>query len=247
MAKEITKIFLIFFIVFGFFYFFVKPNLFLSLFLKPRSCFKENLQLKQENAFLKTRIVRLEQEEKTFQNLEKIYQTTKKDKEKLVLADIVGNAPFNYQQFVIINLGSEDGIKKNMPVILPILSSQNKQDSLILFGIVSEVDKQRSKVITIFDKDFRTSAYTLNSNKKKVIGVVKGETNKVIFDLIPKKENIKIGDLVFTTGFDNKFPANFYIGKVSLVSDKQGVFKKISLSLPYKWYEITKVLVVLNY
>ncbi len=247
MAKQITKIFFIILVVFGGMYFFLNPYYFLSVFLSPKNCFKENSQLKQENAFLKTEILRLKQEKAVCQDLKKTCQISEKEKYRFALAKVVGNAPFNYQQFAIINLGKNDGIKKDMPVVLTSPFENNEKSSLILFGIVSEVSSHRSKVKTIFDKDFVASAYAYNTDSKKIIGAIKGKTDKIIFDLVPQKEKISQNNLIFTTGFDNKFPADLYIGKVKSVKNTQGVFKSIEVSLPYVWYEIQKVLVLLSY
>ncbi len=247
MVKKIIKTFFIVFSFFLIFYFFANPNYFLSTFLKPKNCFEENFQLKKQVAFLEAENFQLSQKKKDWQKIKDSCQIIEKEKYKTAIANVIANSPFNFQQFIIINLGKKDGIKKGMPVVLTNPFNINKKRSLILFGLVSEVSYNRAKVLTIFNKNFTASAFVYNLENKKVVGLIKGGGDKITFNLVPQKEKISQNNLVFTTGFDNKFPAGLYIGKINSIKDEGGVFKNIRISLPYNWYEVSKVLVVLSY
>ena len=99
-----------------------------------------------------------------------------------------------------IDLGSNDGIKKNLPII-----TTN--------GIVGKtilINEETSLVQTINDANFRLSVKILPS---EATGIMRFYDND-IFEIreIQKNANIKIGDKVVTSGFSKIYPEGLNAG-----------------------------------
>ena len=110
-----------------------------------------------------------------------------------------------------INCGSNDGISANMAVV--------NGDGLI--GRVYEVGYNYSKVISIIDS--RSSVASI-IGRTRDNGMMQGATAASASDAecymyyLPNIGNVKVGDQVFTSGLDSRFPKGILIGTVTAIS-----------------------------
>jgi len=144
---------------------------------------------------------------------------------KIVLSQIISKDVS--QDFILIDKGSEDGISKDMPVI-----TQKK----VLVGRIDEVYENFSKVMLISNKKSSFNAEILASDKGKqgesISGVVKGKGNsKILFDLIPREENLFQEDIIVTIVLGGIFPKGLLVGEVKEI-------KKVDVE-PFQQAEIT--------
>lgn len=140
-------------------------------------------ELKKENEALKAGLV---------QNLQKDF--------KLIFANIVSKG---IGDFILINKGLNDGVKKDMPVIT---------EQKFLLGKIYEVYKNYSKVLLITNKDSSFDAEILSA---EATGVLKGKGNfNAVLDSVPQEAEIKTGDLVFTTSLGDVFPEGLLVGEI---------------------------------
>lgn len=110
---------------------------------------------------------------------------------------------------ILVNKGSADGIEKNMAVI-------NQQK--ILFGKVSEVYKNFSKVLLITDKNFAVDATVQG---KSVYGVVKGNGSSIAnFELVSKSAGLQDGDTLLTSALGGDFPKGLLVGQVQNIKSE---------------------------
>lgn len=130
-------------------------------------------------------------------------------------AEIAGYDSNAMYSGIIINRGAKHGIRKDMPVI----AFQN--GSMALVGRIVQVGRFASMVIPLFD--YKCSvAGKIDSAKFK--GLVNGQgsvDNPLIMKYIKKRaiDEIKIGDKIVTSGFDESslFPKNIPIGTISKI------------------------------
>jgi rod shape-determining protein MreC len=114
-----------------------------------------------------------------------------------------------FSDSILVNKGSADGIEKNMAVI-------NQQK--ILFGKISEVYKNFSKVSLITDKDFAVDATVQD---KTAYGVVKGNGNSgADFELVSKSAGLQDGDTLLTSALGGDFPKGLLIGQVQNIKSE---------------------------
>lgn len=134
---------------------------------------------------------------------------------KNISAEVIGYDPNGLYSGLIVNRGVKHGILKDMPVV----SFQN--GSMALVGKIVQVGKFTSMVIPIYDYQCHVAA---KMELEKHRGIVNGqgfEEAALLMRYVKKRAeaDIKIGDKVVTSGFDDNsiFPKNIPIGFVSKI------------------------------
>nr|WP_156277573.1 rod shape-determining protein MreC [Paenibacillus sp. NEAU-GSW1] len=144
---------------------------------------------------------------------------------------------------MVIDLGSKNGIKKNMAV--------TTVDGLV--GLVSEVRPFTSTVmpITELDETSPTSnliAATILGREDESFGIISGyneETDRLLMTKIDEKDKMIVDDVVITSGLGNVYPRGLVIGTVE---NKQvgdfGLTYTASVKIAAKFDHLTEVFVV---
>lgn len=140
---------------------------------------------------------------------------------KFVAAKIITGVSDNLSKSVIINRGQSDGLQKGMAVVA---------DNGILVGKISEVYDNFSKVLLLIDDKSKVAAAI--QNQTETIGLVEGQLGlSLIMTNIPQDQEIKLGDLVVTSGLEGPIPKNLLIARVaSLSASPSEIFKTAILS-----------------
>ena len=125
-------------------------------------------------------------------------------------AKVIGGNTGNFFRSMVINQGSNKGIKKDMPVIAYVDGYQS------LVGKVMEVSAYSAVVKPITDSSLYVPAVL---QKYRYRGLVNG----LVMDFVSREASSRIGhgDLVVTSGFNGSYPENIYIGKVKSISSKE--------------------------
>ena len=125
-------------------------------------------------------------------------------------ATVIGGDTNNFFKSIVINQGSNKGIKKDMPVIAYVDGYQS------LVGKVVEVSAFSAVVKPITDRSLYVPAVL---EKFRYRGLVNG----LVMDFVSREaaNRIGCGDLVVTSGFNGSYPENIYIGKVKSISGKE--------------------------
>lgn len=186
----------------------------------------------QENQKLKTRIDELAQAKVQLQTLQTENKALKSQLKvnatlsdySVVTATVTSRSPSNWQAQLIINKGSNSGIRKNMSVM----------GSGGLIGRISQVNTTNSKVELISDANSMSNKFAIqvtNSAGKIVDGILtsfNSSQNLMVMGNITSNIKVKKGDLVATSGLGGITPSGLYVGKVEKVkTDDYGLSKKI--------------------
>lgn len=132
-----------------------------------------------------------------------------------------------------LDIGSEDGIHEQMPVI--------SDGGLV--GLVTSVSAHYSVVNILLNTDFRASA---KIQRSRVDGIVAWDGKSLIFKNIPKMRDIKIGDVLTTSEYSNMFPPDIRIGIVSDVSEQpSSMFKSIYVTPGVDFVKLEEVFVIM--
>jgi rod shape-determining protein MreC len=132
-----------------------------------------------------------------------------------ITASVMATAPNNFEQTITLDVGSRDGIKKDMAVV-----SGNA-----LVGIIADVASRTSVVQLIND----TTAQVGVRLPKGDIGLASGEGpgKALLVQYVPSDAPVKKGDIVTTSGLNHsKYPADIPIGKVLSVSSGNSAVQK---------------------
>jgi rod shape-determining protein MreC len=133
-----------------------------------------------------------------------------------VQARVYSRSPSTWYQTLQINKGSSDGVRVDQPVIA----------AAGLVGRVKQVSSGNAQVMLLTDQDFGVSART-RAGDPGIIGPVQGTPGDLLFDLVPKAQNVRKGDLIITAGtttarLPSPFPQGIVIGNVSRIEYGEG-------------------------
>jgi rod shape-determining protein MreC len=154
---------------------------------------------------------------------------------QLVAAEVIGRDPSAWFKTLIIDKGRADGVIKGLPVVMP----------LGIAGQVIEVSNHYSKVMLIID---RNSAVDALVQRTRARGVVKGESaDWCRLQYVLRKNDVRVGDTVVSSGLDGVFPKGLRIGRVADVQDQDAeIFHEIKV-VPFVDFEkLEEVLVVVD-
>ncbi len=204
----------------------------LLYFKSQNSLIEENQQLHRKMELLKAHIIQLKKLEIENKELKRILNFIDKYPEfDLKIARVIGYSPDNWSNFIIIDAGSFDGIKKGDIVV---------SDGFLL-GQIYQVGAFSSSVVLVSDKNFKISARCRKTREFVFFQGKNREEGRLIF--VRPEQDIRIGDVIETDGL-GKVPSGIPIGVVNSVSYVEGNFyKDVTVSLNLNPYNIEYVVI----
>ena len=125
-----------------------------------------------------------------------------------VVGRVIGRDPSNLKRYITLDVGQEEGIERNMPVV----TDQG------LVGRISEVGNGWSRVLLIIDVSSSVQSITQST---RASGLVQGQADgSLVMRAIGQGETISVGDTVFTSGLGGNFPRQILIGQITEVERK---------------------------
>ncbi len=155
--------------------------------------------------------------------------------ERVIAAEVVGKDPSTWFKTVIIDKGEADGLSKGLPVVI----SQG------IVGQVIEVSNHYSKVMLIIDSN---SAVDSLVQRTRARGVIKGaSTDQCRLDYVLRKNDVRIGDTIVSSGLDGVYPKGLRVGYVSQVIEHDAdIFHEVIISPFVDFEKLEEVLVILE-
>lgn len=166
-----------------------------------------------ENDALKQRVQELEVELKAKedlatenQRLNELLNLQEKTKYKVLNARIIGRDPSVWFDSSIVNRGSLDGVKLNMPVVT----------NGGLLGRVTAVGPLTSQVDLVTRDKSGVGAVVGEIAGSSALGVVLGSSNSELIEMryVPGTAEVQVGQIVYTTGQDGIYPAGLKVGEI---------------------------------
>ena len=166
-----------------------------------------------ENDVLKQRVQELEieikgNEDLTSENerLKGLLDLKEKGNYKVLPARIIGRDPSVWFDSSIINRGSLDGVKLNMPVVT--------DGGLV--GRVTAVSPLAAQVDLITRSKSGLGAVVGEISSSNVLGVVSGTGSKHLVEMryVSGSVDVQVGQTVYTTGQDGIYPAGLKVGEI---------------------------------
>jgi len=135
---------------------------------------------------------------------------------QLTAAEVIGQNPHNIVNGLLLNAGSEGGIRKSAAV----MTAEG------LVGKIINSENNFSVCQILFDPNSRVSAKIQRNREFGVIAWDGGNLLKLLY--ITKTIKIHMGDVIVTSGMSQIFPENIKIGVVIDVSlEGKGMFQDI--------------------
>jgi len=125
-----------------------------------------------------------------------------------VKASVIGRDPSNFLRYLIIDAGEAQGVRKDMPVIVP----------RGLVGRVQSVGSNWAKVLLLTDPRSSVSALIQASRATgQVQGLVSGD---LVMKYVSQEESVSEGEIVLTSGLGGNFPKGLVIGQIVAVEQR---------------------------
>lgn len=197
----------------------------------------ENYSLKDKNQKLLAENIALKDSLRENEILNKSREFYAKDSFDWQIGRIIGMDVQNWSGYIIVDVGSDDGLRVDMPVV-----TQNK----LLVGKVIEVDKRSAKISTLLNPSIKIAVKTQDS---QAFGILSGDYAKNLsMDLIDKGKILLLGELVVTSGKDGFFPADLIIGELKSFEIKpENLFQIGKVQSELDIYNLDRVLVLTKF
>jgi rod shape-determining protein MreC len=189
---------------------------FLLPFLLVKDDVESYLGLREENRILRTALERrsLELNELRWTRVENLKLREalgfrERVPVEFVAAEVVGTSPERLPRSFLLDKGTADGIRPNLPVVTP--------DGLV--GKTAETDRHATLVITLRHPDFRASALALTERHAEA-GIAAARPDGQLELVVPLRSTARPGDIVVTSGIGPVFPRGIPIGRISGVTEE---------------------------
>lgn len=196
---------------------------------------EENLELMEDNVFLRNQLARYEYIEKENEKLREYFQLEGSLTRKLILCEVTArNESYGWWRTIVLNKGKGAGIRVGMAVI--------SEDGLV--GKVTQVSDFSSQVLLVSDPICRVPCKIAGSDS---LGVVQGggssDWRKIDLDMfapvypfrleyLDKDLVINTGEEVVTSGLGGIFPEGLLIGTISKVKMDESQLYQIAEIIP---------------
>ena len=198
---------------------------------------QRNVQLEAQVASLQAQLTQAQENQADFKVLSDLLKFARERPENQYLAaSIIGRDPSPYLSYVILDRGSDQGVRKDMPVVA----------AGGLVGQVVEVTSVACKVLPIVDVASSINARLLASQEE---GVVVGQpAGGLQMQYLSQSVNVNVGESVVTSGLGGHFPADIVIGTVSAVQKQDyEVLQKADLTPSVDFSRLDIVLIITNF
>lgn len=119
-----------------------------------------------------------------------------------------------------------------------------------LVGRVTSVAESYARVTTILSSDVNVGVYTTRARTTGVLenNLENAQKGQCLMSDILKDADIRVGDIIFTSGKSGLFPDDLYVGKVvSVYDDPNGFSKHAVIELAQDVRNVTSVFVITDF
>jgi rod shape-determining protein MreC len=196
-----------------------------------------NAELEAQVSQLQAQLIELQQRVNETEILAALVDFSRSNPESTYkAASVIGRDPSPFLHYIIINRGSNDDIRRGMPVV----TNQG------LVGRVDAVIADAARVQLITDPASSVNVYLQNADTNAVLyGSVTGD---VSLDLISQNVTVEAGDLILTSGLGGGYPADLIIGQVVTVQALEfELFQQATVQPAVDFSRLEIVLVITNF
>ncbi|WP_236403746.1 rod shape-determining protein MreC [Microaerobacter geothermalis] len=157
---------------------------------------------------------------------------------KLLVAEVIARSPDRWNNVIIIDKGSKNGIKKDMAVLSP----------KGLIGSVQRVANFSSSVQLLTDVERGSQISVVVQGDQSVFGIIEGyifEEGLLVMRKVPIESPLKPGQMVVTSGLGGVFPPGLLVGEVTqVVTGDYGLTQMAYVKPAADFYRLNEVFVV---
>lgn len=197
----------------------------------------ENEALKSQVAELQNRIIQLQQNLNEADILYALLGFARSSPdEQYIPAKVIGKDPSPFLKYILIDQGSDQGIRAGMPVVT------NKG----LIGRIEAVTASAARVKLITDSTSMINAVVVDVDADCMLqGSITGD---VTIEMVSQDVKLEPGQIIQTSGLGGEFPADLIIGQVLNVNQINNELFQSASVLPAEDFDtLQAILVVSNF
>jgi rod shape-determining protein MreC len=196
----------------------------------------ENRILREMNITLSDEVNRLREARLENIRLRQLLGLRRREEYQYVSAKIVGKTIQLLRNTITINVGTNDGVHSNMPIVT----------DRGLVGRVTTTSSEYSIGQILYNREIRVSAKV---QRTRVDGIIRWEGGEYLsLTNVAKTLDVKPGDVLITSDYSSLFPTGIRIGTVVRTSPLAGsLFQQVDLAPSVDFAQLEEVFVLLHY
>jgi rod shape-determining protein MreC len=197
---------------------------------------RQNEALKRENDYLRVKLQQTRELALESQSLRAALALRDRSRVPMRAAEIIGTSATADFRTVTIDRGTADGIRADMPVVCA-------------SGAVGRVvfpARHAAKVQLLVDRNAAV-AVKVDRPESGAQGIAMGSGESLLrLEYVSTTADVKVGDLVVTSGIDGVYPPGFAVGRIEALDRAGGTFRSIRVRPAVSFSDLEQVLVVLQ-
>jgi rod shape-determining protein MreC len=198
---------------------------------------QRNALLEDEVSNLQSQVIQLQEQLREAEVLYSLLDFARaRPQDKYIAAAVIGRDPSPFLHYIIIDHGSDDGIRHGMPVVT--------QQGLV--GKIDAVTASASRIQLITDPGSVVNVRLQSQNADaQVKGSVAGE---VTLEMLTQNVNLTSGEILLTSGLGGNYPGDVIVGQVVEVEKNENQLFQSALVQPVvDFTALRAVLVITNF
>lgn len=172
---------------------------------------EENTRLREKQAFFNAQLQKLTILEAENRRLRSLLESAVNIPERVLIAELLAVDFDPYRHHILLNRGRQHGISAGQPVI----------DQQGIIGQIVRADPFTSTAILITDPN-HALPIQINRTGARTLALGTGHFQELELPHIPNNEDVKVGDLLVTSGLGGRFPRGYPVGTITKVEFDPG-------------------------
>jgi rod shape-determining protein MreC len=177
-----------------------------------KSLMEENMRLREQLMEQSRQLQKLEHLSAENGRLNSLLKASANVDEGVMRAQLISESPDPFAKRVLINRGARDGVFLGQPVL----------DAFGLMGQVVEVAPYTSWVLLVSDPLHATPVQINRNGVRAVAAGTQGALHELELRNIPNTADIRVGDLLISSGLGQRFPPGYPVGEITRVVHDPG-------------------------
>lgn len=181
----------------------------------------ENRQLRAKELEQEARLLQLASLEAENQRIRELLASSTQLKDRVVIAEIIAASQDPYRHQIVLNKGARDDVYRGQAVL----------DATGVMGQVIQVNPNSSIVLLITDPNHGIPV-EINRTGLQTIALGRGDGQGLSMPYLPANSDVKVGDLLVSSGLGGRFPAGYPVGQIRELNHNGGENFMEAVALP---------------
>jgi rod shape-determining protein MreC len=200
---------------------------------------RQNEALKRENEYLRVKLQQTRALALESQSLRKMLDLRDRSDLPMRAAEIIGTSATADFRSVTIDRGTADGIRSDMAVV----------SAGGAVGRVVRPSRHAAQVQLLVDRNAAVAVKVerASADGSSAQGIAMGSGESLLrLEYISTTADLKVGDVLVTSGIDGVYPPGFTVGRVETLDRAGGTFRSIRIRPAVSFSDLEQVMVVLQ-